>query len=73
MLNHILNRRCNVALHRPALDFDEQVATFYLWNLSGQLVGYQQYRPDAPKHHAEPKLARYFTYHAHWRARLLLY
>ena len=61
VLTHLLKRRCNVSLHQPVLD--SQVATFYLWNLSGQLVGYQQYRPTAPKHHTEPKLARYFTYH----------
>lgn len=63
LLTHLLKRRCNVSLHQPVLDSEEQVATFYLWNLSGQLVGYQQYRPTAPKHHTEPKLARYFTYH----------
>ena len=57
MLTRLLKRRCNVSLHRPVLDSEEQVATFYLWNLSGQLVGYQQYRPTAPKHHTEPKLA----------------
>ena len=48
MLTRLLKRRCNVSLHRPVLDSEEQVATFYLWNLSGQLVGYQQYRPTAP-------------------------
>ena len=57
LLTHLLKRCCNVSLHQPVLDSKEQVATFYLWNLSGQLVGYQQYRPTAPKHHTEPKLA----------------
>lgn len=46
LLTHLLMRRCNVSLHQPVLDSKEQVATFYLWNLSGQLVGYQQYRPS---------------------------
>lgn len=41
----------------------EGVYTFPLWNLSGQLVGYQQYRPDAEKGRMEnPRDMRYFTY-----------
>ncbi|MEQ6344483.1 MULTISPECIES: toprim domain-containing protein [Vibrio] len=37
---------------------------FRLWSLTGRLVGYQQYRPFAPKHTAPDhrKQARYFTY-----------
>ena len=50
-------------LHRPVLDPEEGVVTFYLWNLSGQLVGYQQYRPGASKEpNNNPKEGRYFTY-----------
>ena len=50
-------------LHRPALDEVERVATFYLWNLSGQLVGYQQYRPEGEKKpQNNPKQGKYFTY-----------
>lgn len=38
-------------------------ATFALWNLSGQLVGYQTYTPHAPKGRQEnPRDQRYFTY-----------
>lgn len=54
------------------LNEEEQVATFYLWNLSGQLVGYQQYRPYAEKKpFNNPKLSKYYTYrkqptHAVW-------
>jgi hypothetical protein len=45
------------------LDDVERVATFYLWNLSGQLVGYQQYRPDGEKKpNNNPKEGKYFTY-----------
>lgn len=41
----------------------DEVAVFYLWNLSGQLVGYQQYRPESnKKKHNDPKEGRYFTY-----------
>ena len=45
------------------LDETEGVATFYLWNLSGQLVGYQQYRPEGEKKpNNNPKQGKYFTY-----------
>jgi hypothetical protein len=45
------------------LDDVERVATFYLWNLSGQLVGYQQYRPEGEKKpNNNPKEGKYFTY-----------
>lgn len=40
----------------------EGMATFGLWNLSGQLVGVQEYRPDKPKQiskHAHPSEKRY--------------
>lgn len=53
----------DIELHRPALDDVERVATFYLWNLSGQLVGYQQYRPEGEKKpQNNPKAGKYFTY-----------
>lgn len=60
---HLKSRYLNVELHKPVLDEAEQVATFYLWNLSGQLVGYQQYRPSGEKKpQNNPKLGKYFTY-----------
>lgn len=63
LAQHLLNRHLDFNLHKPMLDEAEGVATFYLWNLSGQLVGYQQYRPDAPKVvNNHPKLSRYYTY-----------
>lgn len=38
---------------------------FGLWNLSGQLVGYQQYKPFAPKTRSNhPKESRYYTYYS---------
>jgi DNA primase len=41
----------------------ERVATFFLYNLSGQIVGYQQYRPEGEKKpQNNPKLGKYFTY-----------
>ena len=64
VLQHLRNRHLDVDLHRPIIDEEERVATFYLWNLSSQLVGYQQYRPDQPSKQKknDPKSGRYFTY-----------
>jgi len=60
---HLQDRHVNLSLHRPVVDEQERVATFFLYNLSGQIVGYQQYRPDAGKEKQNnPKEGRYFTY-----------
>ena len=60
---HLKSRHLDLELHRPVLDEVEGVATFYLWNLSGQLVGYQQYRPlGEKKPQNNPKEGKYFTY-----------
>lgn len=60
---HLLDRHVDFDLHRPMVDEEDRVATFYLYNLTGQLTGYQQYRPDATKDvRNHPKLARYYTY-----------
>jgi hypothetical protein len=60
---HLLSRHLDLELHRPMLDEAEGVATFYLWNLSGEVVGYQQYRPTGEKKpNNNPKLGKYFTY-----------
>ena len=61
--DHLKDRYLNLELHRPVVDEVERVATFYLWNLSGQLVGYQQYRPEGEKKpQNNPKQGKYFTY-----------
>lgn len=61
---HLRRRHLDLELHRPVVDEQERAATFYLYNLTGQLVGYQQYRPDCTKSPQKlgPKQARYFTY-----------
>lgn len=60
---HLLSRHLDLELHQPMLDEDEGVATFYMWNLSGQLVGYQQYRPTGEKKpQNSPREGKYFTY-----------
>ena len=62
MLQHLRERHLDVDLHRPVINEVEGVATLFLWNLSGMLVGYQQYRPDASKApNNDVRLGRYFT------------
>lgn len=46
MQEHLIKRHVNCNLHRPQLSV--QVATFFLYNLSGQIVGYQRYNPSFP-------------------------
>jgi DNA primase len=63
ILQHLVSRHVDLNLHRPVMDETERVATFFLYNLSGQIVGYQQYRPDASKDKKNnPREGRYFTY-----------
>lgn len=63
LVEHLRSRHLDLKLHRPMLDEAEGVATFYLWNLSGQLVGYQQYRPLGEKRpQNNPKEGKYYTY-----------
>jgi DNA primase len=63
LVEHLKSRHLDLELHRPVLSDTEGVATFYLWNLSGQLVGYQQYRPlGEKKPQNNPKEGKYFTY-----------
>lgn len=63
MLQHLQRRNCNVSLHNPAIDEENYLATFYLWNLSGGLVGFQQYNPRSSKKKSNcPRECRYYTY-----------
>lgn len=62
VLQHLNDRHMNMELHRPVVDEVGGVATFFLWNLSGQLVGYQQYRPNGDKKSVSRDTAKYFTY-----------
>lgn len=63
VLQHLRSRYFDTRLHTAWIDDGEGVATFPLWNLSGQMVGYQQYRPTANKQKDNhPKMSRYFTY-----------
>ena len=62
MHRHLTNRHLKPALYKGIV-IDTDVVTFPLWNLSGQRVGYQQYRPNGSKQYRKnPKEGRYFTY-----------
>jgi hypothetical protein len=56
-------RHLDLRLYRPHLDEAEGVAPFFLYTLTGQIVGYQQYRPHASKAQKNnPREGRYFTH-----------
>lgn len=60
---HLRSRHFNLDLHRALLDEELGVASFLLYNLSGQLVGYQQYNPLGDKKVFNSKLGgKYYTY-----------
>jgi hypothetical protein len=63
LLEHLTKRRLTPELYSSvSVDSINKVVTFPLWNLSGQMVGFQQYRPDAPKTGLEKRSEqRYFT------------
>lgn len=60
---HLEGRRLNKSLYSGVwLSEDRKVATFGLWNLSGQLIGFQQYKPLEDKtRKPKPSDMRYFT------------
>jgi len=58
--SHLLDR--NLQPNDYYVYYDDEVACFLLFNLSGQVVGYHQYRPFASKSfNNNPKDSRYFT------------
>jgi hypothetical protein len=63
VLENLKSRHVDLNVHTAWVDEEEGVATFPLWNLSGQMVGYQQYRPAGDKKSFNhPKDGRYFTW-----------
>ena len=63
LVDHLKSRGMKPDLYSATFDEEERIATFYLFNMSGHIVGYQQYRPDADKKQKnDPKDGRYFTY-----------
>lgn len=63
LLEHLEQRGMNPTLYDLHYDEDEGVVYFYLYNFAKELVGYQQYRPDADKKNKNhPKEGKYYTY-----------
>lgn len=61
---HLEKRHMQVERYNGvSVDQESGVVVFPLWNLSGQMVGYHQYRPlGEKKAKNHPKDGRYFTY-----------
>ena len=64
LLEHLKSRGMDPSRYPIAYDHDEGIVTFLLFNGTGQLVGYQQYRPSQPSKQKknDPKSGRYYTY-----------
>lgn len=61
VLAHLIDRHIDPSKYH--IHCDNETATFLIYNLSGQLVGYQLYRPFAPKTlNNDAVLGRYYTY-----------
>jgi hypothetical protein len=62
MHEHLLDRNFDVTKY-PGVAVTEETVTFPLWNLSGQMVGFQCYNPSQPKHEVgDPRLQKYFSW-----------
>ena len=64
IVDHLLSRGMDPEKHKIYIDKKLGVATFPLFNLSGQLVGYQQYNPAGSKKNRtnDKLLSKYYTY-----------
>lgn len=59
---HLAARGMDLSLY-PYASVDDEVACFPLYDFSGRMTGFHQYRPDGEKKNPNhPKLGRYFTY-----------
>lgn len=59
---HLKSRHLDLHLHKVWISEKLYCASFPIWNLSGQLLGYQRYRPGASKAlNNDPREGRYFT------------
>lgn len=63
LLSHLKERHLNLELYSHYLCDEGKTVTFPLWNLSGQMVGFQQYTPFQPKNDKslKPRELRYYT------------
>ena len=70
---HLKERNVNIDLHRPIIDEENCIATYLLYNLSGQIVGYQQYNPLGDKKINNKPNAKYYTYVSKNKSSVVLY
>lgn len=61
---HLQERGMNPDLYKVSYSYSASKITFYLYNLTGQIVGYQIYRPLAKqkKIRNDPRYGKYYTY-----------
>ena len=63
IIDHLKSRGLNSELYDCFIDIKNNIATFLLYNLSGQIVGYQKYDPSQDKvKNNDPKACKYYTY-----------
>lgn len=64
--SHLAKRGIDPSKTRVIIDEETEDSYFYLYNLSGQIVGYQKYNPNYQKtgqsNLDNPKMAKYFTW-----------
>jgi len=59
---HLKTRGINLDSVKVYIDNYLNIATFPLFNLSGQMIGYQQYNPLGSKSQHNSKYGKYYTY-----------
>jgi len=60
-VEHLIKRGVNPELTHFIHDVESNNTYFFLYNLSGEQVGYQKYNPDNPKEGGLGWMGRYFT------------
>jgi hypothetical protein len=59
---HLESRHVDLSLHTVWIDAEEDVAVFPLWSMSGNLVGYQNYKRRASKLRKNDEHGKYHTF-----------
>lgn len=63
LVKHLKERGMDPSLYLYSKNYSANTVTFYLFNMKGDMIGYQQYRPNVnEKKKNDPKHGRYFTY-----------
>lgn len=66
-VSHLFNRGFDFDIFHDisrSIDWENEVVTFYIYNLSGQIIGFQKYQWDKPKRSKElkPSELKYFSH-----------